>query len=71
MLEYHEIDMSERLMVIKLVVCVSASFINSYFLKIDFRFQSKVCNGCHDLVQNAMNLNDIVIVNRTHFLVYE
>ena len=33
-----------------------------YFLKINVRFQPKVCNGCHDLMQVAVNFNDVVIV---------
>ena len=28
-----------------------------YFLNIDFKFQSEACNGCHDLIQKAMNFN--------------
>ena len=23
-----------------------------YFLKVNFRFLPKICNGCHDLMQN-------------------
>ena len=26
-----------------------------YFLKIYFRFQPKECNGCHDIMEKAMN----------------
>ena len=44
-----------------------------YFPEINFRFQLKVCNGCHDL---AMSFNDIAIVPvkrndyRIHFWLY-
>ena len=33
-----------------------------YFLKINFIFQSKVCNCCHNLMQKVMRFNDIAIV---------
>ena len=31
------------------------------FLKINFRFQSKVYDTCHDLIQKALNFNDVGI----------
>ena len=34
-----------------------------YFLEINFRFQSKVCNGCHDLMQKAMHFSNVAIVS--------
>ena len=34
-----------------------------YFLNLNFRFQPEVCNDCHELVQKAMNSNDVAIVN--------
>ena len=30
-----------------------------YFLKVNFRFQPKVCDNCHDLMQKAMSFNDV------------
>ena len=33
-----------------------------YFLNINFKFQPEVCNGCHNLMQKAMNFNDVAIV---------
>ena len=33
-----------------------------YFLRIDFRFQSKVCNDCHHMTQKYMSFNDVLIV---------
>ena len=44
-----------------------------YFLKINFRFQTKVCNGCHDMTEMSMSLNDVAFVTvgrndyRIHF----
>ena len=34
-----------------------------YFLNYSFKFQSNVCNRCHDLLMTSMNLSDIVILN--------
>ena len=34
-----------------------------YFLEINFRFQSKVCNDGHDLLQQTMSFNDATIVS--------
>ena len=34
-----------------------------YFLNKGFKFQSYVCNGCHDLLMLSMNLSDIAILN--------
>ena len=43
------------------------------FLDKGFMFEPYVCNGCHDLMQEAMNFNDVAIVSvkgsdyRIHF----
>ena len=34
-----------------------------YILGVNFRFQLKVCNCCHDIMQKAANFNDVVIVS--------
>ena len=34
-----------------------------YFLHIGFKFQSHVCNGCHELLMMSMNLSNIAILN--------
>ena len=33
-----------------------------YFKDISFKYQSYLCNGCHDLMQKAMGFNNIAIV---------
>ena len=44
-----------------------------YFLDKKFSYGSNLCNGCHDLMQKAMNFNDVAIVSlkgndyRIHF----
>ena len=36
-----------------------------YFLDKNFSYQKYLCNGCHDLMQNAMSFDDIAIVSVT------
>ena len=44
-----------------------------YFLKVNFKFQPKVCDGCHKLIQASVRFNDSAIVSvkgndhRTYF----
>ena len=33
------------------------------FLEVNFRFQPKVCDGCHDLMHNVISFNDISIIS--------
>ena len=44
------------------------SWINQYlslmvFLDNNFNYEPYICNGCHGLMQKAMNLNDVAIVS--------
>ena len=62
MLEYDGIDMSEGIDVNKInqsCRCVICKYY--YFLKVNFRFQKKVCNSLHDLMEKTLNLNDAMI----------
>ena len=34
-----------------------------YFLRVNFKFKIKVCNGCHDLMQKAMSFIDAAIAS--------
>ena len=34
-----------------------------YFLDKNFNYEPYLCNGCHDLMQKAMNFNDVAIVS--------
>ena len=34
-----------------------------YFLNLNFRSQPKVCDGCYNLMQNAIIFNDFAIVS--------
>ena len=52
----------------KLILIKSMNHLNVicnyyYFLKVNSRFQSQVCNYCHDLMQKAMIFNDIAFVS--------
>ena len=44
-----------------------------YFLDNNFNYEPYLCNGCHDLMQKAINFNDVSIVSikgsdyRIHF----
>ena len=44
-----------------------------YFLDKGFKYEPYLCNGCHNLMQKAMNFNDFAIVSirendyRIHF----
>ena len=33
-----------------------------YFENIGFKYESYLCNGCHDLTQKAMSFNNISVV---------
>ena len=63
-LEYDRIDVSKRIDVKKAggsCECI----INCqywYFVYINFKFQSEMYNGCHNLIQKVFNFNDVAIV---------
>ena len=40
------------------------------FLNKDFKIQTYVCNGCHDLLLMSMNLCDISFLQKTKNAVY-
>ena len=60
MLEYDLIDISEGIDAIRINDLFECDC--WYFLIINFRFQRDICNGCHDLMEKAMNFNDVAIV---------
>ena len=75
MLEYDRIDISEGIDINKSnnksKECSICHY--WYFLDKNFSYQPYLCNGCHDLMQKAMNFNDVAIVSvkgndyRIHF----
>ena len=74
MLEYDKTDVSKGIDVNKIntpLECIICHY--AYFFKINFRFQPKVFDNCHDLMQKIMGFNDVAIVStkaincRIHF----
>ena len=74
MLEYDRIDISERIDINKLSASKECDICHYwYFLNKSFKYEPYLCNGCHDLMQKAMNFNCLAIVStkvndyRIHF----
>ena len=75
MLEYDRIDISEGIDINKTNASKECNICHYwYFLSKNFSYEPYLCNGCHDLMQKAMNFNDVAIVSvngrnfRNHFL---
>ena len=61
--EYDGIDISEGIDINKANAskeCLICHYL--YFLDKHFMFEPCLCNGCHDLMQKAINFNDVAIV---------
>ena len=74
MLEYDKIDISEGIDINKTNASKECEICNYwYFLDKNFKYESYICNGYHDLMQKAMNFNYVAIVSikvndyRIHF----
>ena len=67
MLEYDRMDISEGINIIK----TNASDICYYwyFLDKSFNYEPYLCNGYHDLMQKAMNFNDVAIVSLKEMII--
>ena len=62
MLEYDRRDTSERVDVNKTKASIVCDICHYwYFLDKSFNYEHYLCNGCHDLMQKAMNFNDVAI----------
>ena len=62
MLEYDRTDISGGIGVNK--TCTSKECdvcYYRYFKDIGFNYEPYLCNGCHDLMQKAMNFNDVLL----------
>ena len=63
MLEYDRIDISEGIDINKTNASKECDIWHyCYFLDKNFNYELYLCNGCHDLMQKAMNFNDVAIV---------
>ena len=74
MLEYETIDVSEGIDFNKSDKSKQCDICHYwYFLDERFKYQPYICNGCHNLMQKAMNFNDVAIFSikgsdyRIHF----
>ena len=63
MLEYERIDISEGIDVNKTNLSKECDICHYWYFKdIGFKYEPYLCNGCHDLMQKAMNFNNVAIV---------
>ena len=74
MLEYDRIDIWEGIDINKANTSKECDICHYwYFLDKNFKHEPYLCNSCHDLMQKAMNFNDVAIVSvkqsdyRIHF----
>ena len=74
MLEYDRIDISEGIDIKKTSASKEYDICHyCFFSDKKFNYEPYLCNGCHDLMQIAMNFNDVAIVSikgndyRIHF----
>ena len=74
MIEYERIDISEGIDVNKTNLSKECDICHYWYFKdIGFKFETYLCNGCHDLMQKAISFNNIAIVyikesaHRIHF----
>ena len=64
MLEYDRIDISEGIYINKTNASEECDICYYWYFKdIGFKYEPYLCNGCHDLVQKAMNFNDVAVVS--------
>ena len=63
-MEYDRIDISEGIDMIKTNKSRECGICHYwYFLDKIINDEKYLCNGCHDLMQKAMNFNDVAIVS--------
>ena len=62
MLEYDRIDISEGIDVNKTGLSKECDVCHYWYFKdIGFRYEKYLCNGCHDLMQKAINFNMLLL----------
>ena len=62
MLEYDRIDIAEGIDINKTNGPKECDICHYwYFLDKGFKYESNLCNGCHDLMQKTMNFSDVAI----------
>ena len=64
MLEYDRTDTSEGIDINKTNALKECDICHYWYCKnIGFKYEPYLCNDCHDLMQKAMNFNDVAIVS--------
>ena len=64
MLEYDRIYISEGIDINKTNASKECNICHYwYFLDKSFKYEPYLCNGCHDLMQKAMNFNDVAVAD--------
>ena len=62
MLEYNRINISEEIDINKTNKSKESKIFHYWdFEDIGFKHEPYICNGCHGLIQKAMNFNDVAI----------
>ena len=63
MVEYSRIDISEEIVANKTNASNECDICHYWYFKdVGLKYQSHLCNDCHDLIQKAMSFNDVAIV---------
>ena len=63
MLEYDRIDISEGIDINKTNLSKECDICHYWYFKdIGFKYEKYLCNGCHDLMQKAIILNNVAFV---------
>ena len=63
MLEYDRIDIPEGIDVDKTNTSKECKICHYWqFKDINFKYKPHLCNGCHGLMQKAVNFNDVAII---------
>ena len=64
MLEYDIIDISEGIEINKRSASKECDICHYWYFKdTGFKYEPYLCNGCHGLMQKALNSNDVAIVS--------
>ena len=64
MLEYDRIDILKGIVVNETNAFEECDICHyQYFKDLDFKYEPYLCNGCHDLMQKAINFDDIAVVS--------
>ena len=62
MLEYDRLDIAEGIDVNKTNASKECDICHYWYFKdTGFKYETYLCNGCHDLVQKAMSFNDVAL----------